>query len=98
MADVELLLTCGADKISVNTAAYNRPDLIKDLSDRVGSQAVVLAIDTKKEADGEWYVYLHGGRTKPATKAMDWAKQAIALGAGAVSYTHLDVYKRQGYG
>ena len=90
VADVELLLTCGADKISVNTAAYNRPDLIKDLSDRVGSQAVVLAIDTKKEADGEWYVYLHGGRTKTATKAMYWAKQAVALGAGEILLTSMN--------
>src|SRR3954468_11351550 len=65
--DVALLLQHGADKISVNTAAFNNPALINDLSKNFGSQCVVLAIDTKKEADGEWYVYLNGGRTRTTT-------------------------------
>ena len=66
--DVELLLQNGADKISVNTAAFKNPDLLNVLSNVFGSQCIVLAIDTKKEADNEWYVYLNGGRTKTQTK------------------------------
>ena len=62
--DVSLLLQNGADKISVNTAAFKSPQLVKDLAREFGSQCVVLAIDTKKEEDGEWYVYLNGGRVK----------------------------------
>ena len=80
--DVNILLQNGADKISVNTSAFKRPDLIKELSKEFGSQCVVLAIDTKLEADGEWYVYLNGGRVKTNTKCRDWAKQAVDLGGG----------------
>jgi imidazole glycerol-phosphate synthase subunit HisF len=88
--DVALLLQNGADKISVNTAAFKNPQLINDLSNAFGSQCVVLAIDTKKETDGEWYVYLNGGRTKTATKTIDWAKQAVALGAGEILLTSMN--------
>jgi cyclase len=70
--NVAELLQHGADKISVNTAAYKEPQLIKQIADEFGSQCVVLAIDTKKEDDGEWYVYLNGGRTKTDTKTIDW--------------------------
>lgn len=88
--DVELLLKAGADKISINTAAFNDPSLIRTLSENFGSQAVVLAIDTKREADGEWYVYLHGGRTKTNTRALDWALQAMQLGAGEFLLTSMN--------
>ncbi len=88
--DVAVLLQNGADKISVNTAAFNDPELIKDLSNAFGSQCVVLAIDTKKEADGEWYVYLHGGRTKTATRAIDWANKAVDSGAGEILLTSMN--------
>jgi len=88
--DVALLLQNGADKISVNTAAFKNPQLIQDLSNSFGSQCVVLAIDTKKEADGEWYVYLNGGRTKTDTKTIDWAKQAVGLGAGEILLTSMN--------
>ena len=88
--DVALLLQNGADKISVNTAAFKNPDLITALSSAFGSQCVVLAIDTKKEADGEWYVYLNGGRTKTETKTTDWAKQAAAAGAGEILLTSMN--------
>jgi cyclase len=80
----------GADKISVNTSAFKRPDLIKELSKEFGSQCVVLAIDTKLEADGEWYVYLNGGRVKTDTKCKDWAKQAVDLGAGEILLTSMN--------
>jgi imidazole glycerol-phosphate synthase subunit HisF len=88
--DVALLLQNGADKISVNTAAFKNPQLINDLSNAFGSQCVVLAIDTKKETDGEWYVYLNGGRTKTETKTIDWAKQAVTLGAGEILLTSMN--------
>jgi imidazole glycerol-phosphate synthase subunit HisF len=88
--DVALLLQNGADKISVNTAAFKNPQLINDLSNAFGSQCVVLAIDTKKEEDGEWYVYLNGGRTKTETKTIEWAKQAVSLGAGEILLTSMN--------
>jgi imidazole glycerol-phosphate synthase subunit HisF len=88
--DVAVLLQNGADKVSVNTAAFKNPSLIKALSDEFGSQCVVLAIDTKKEADGNWYVYLNGGRTKTAMLTIDWAKQAVALGAGELLLTSMN--------
>ncbi|MFN8251465.1 MAG: imidazole glycerol phosphate synthase subunit HisF [Ferruginibacter sp.] len=88
--DVRVLLQNGADKISVNTSAFKRPALLKELSDAFGSQCVVLAIDTKKEADGEWYVYLNGGRTKTDTKTTDWAQQAVELGAGEILLTSMN--------
>ncbi len=88
--DVALLLQNGADKISVNTAAFKNPNLVSQLSERFGSQCVVLAIDTRKEADGEWYVYLNGGRTKTEVKTVDWARQAVALGVGEILLTSMN--------
>jgi len=88
--DVALLLQNGADKVSVNTSAFKNPDLIKQLSSEFGSQCVVLAIDTKKEDDGEWYVYLNGGRTKTDVKTTDWARQAVDLGAGEILLTSMN--------
>ncbi|MEJ7914296.1 MAG: imidazole glycerol phosphate synthase cyclase subunit, partial [Chitinophagaceae bacterium] len=75
--DVALLLNSGADKISVNTAAYQRPELISEVARAAGSQCIVLAIDTKKEEDGHWYVYLNGGRTKTDSRCSDWARQGV---------------------
>ena len=88
--DVSILLQNGADKISVNTAAYKQPGLIKELAKEFGSQCVVLAIDTKKEADNEWYVYLNGGRVKTNTKCFDWAKLGVELGAGEILLTSMN--------
>ena len=88
--DVSVLLQHGADKVSVNTSAFKNPQLIQDLSKEFGSQCVVLAIDTKKEDDGEWYVYLNGGRTKTEMKTTDWAKQAVDLGAGEILLTSMN--------
>ena len=87
--DVSLLLSCGADKISVNTAAVRNPQLIADLADNFGSQCVVLAIDTKC-IDGEWYVFLNGGRIPTEIKTMDWARQAVALGVGEILLTSMN--------
>ncbi len=88
--DVSVLLQNGADKISVNTSAFKNPELIKDLAKEFGSQCVVLAIDTKLESDGNWYVYLNGGRVKTDTKCVDWAKQAVDLGAGEILLTSMN--------
>ncbi len=90
VANVSELLNHGADKITVNTAAYKDPELLKKIADEFGSQCVVLAIDTKKEADGEWYVYVNGGRSKTYTKTMDWAMQAVDLGAGEILLTSMN--------
>jgi len=87
--DVSVLLSAGADKISVNTSAVKNPQLIKDLASQFGSQCVVLAIDTKFE-DNEWYVYLNGGRVKTELKTIDWAKQGVALGAGEILLTSMN--------
>src|ERR1700736_5699739 len=74
--DVSLLLQNGADKISVNTSAFKRPDLVAELAKEFGSQCVVVAIDTRQEDDGEWYVSLNGGRVRTDTTCTDWARQA----------------------
>lgn len=88
--DVQVLLQNGADKISVNTAAFKRHNLIHELASEFGSQCVVLAIDTRLEDDGQWYVYLNGGRTKTDTLCVDWAKQAVDLGAGEILLTSMN--------
>ncbi len=88
--DVSVLLQNGADKISVNTAAFKNPQLVNDLAKEFGSQCVVLAIDAKKEDDGEWYVYLNGGRTKTETRCIAWAKLAVDLGAGEILLTSMN--------
>ena len=88
--DMSVLLNSGADKVSVNTAAFKRPALIHEIELAAGSQCCVLAIDTKKEEDGEWYVYLNGGRTKTNKKCFDWAKEAVELGAGEILLTSMN--------
>jgi imidazole glycerol-phosphate synthase subunit HisF len=88
--DVNVLLQNGADKISVNTSAFKNPQLLNQLAKEFGSQCVVLAIDTKKEEDGEWYVYLNGGRTKTDKKCIDWAKEAVERGAGEILLTSMN--------
>ncbi len=88
--DVSVLLQNGADKISVNTAAFKRPELIAELEKEFGSQCVVLAIDTRQEEDGEWYVYLNGGRTKTDMKCLDWAKKGVDNGAGEILLTSMN--------
>jgi imidazole glycerol-phosphate synthase subunit HisF len=88
--DLHVLLNSGADKVSVNTAAFHNPQLINDIAKAAGSQCCVLAIDTKKEENGEWYVYLNGGRTKTERKCLDWAQQAVDLGAGEILLTSMN--------
>lgn len=88
--DVSLLLQNGADKISVNTSAFQRPELVNELAREFGSQCVVLAIDTRREDDGQWYVYLNGGRVRTAVLCADWARQAVDRGAGEILLTSMN--------
>ena len=88
--DVSVLLQSGADKISVNTAAFHNPQLITDIAKAAGSQCVVLAIDTRKEDDGNWYVYLDGGRTRTGMDCFEWASKAVELGAGEILLTSMN--------
>lgn len=84
------LLQSGADKISINTAAFHNQQLITDIAKAAGNQCVVLAIDTKKEDDGRWYVYLNGGRTKTNTLCTEWARKAVDMGAGEILLTSMN--------
>ena len=84
------LLQNGADKISLNSAAFKNPNLIAEMANEFGSQCVVLAIDTKKEADGNWYVYLNGGRLNTGINAFEWANKAVELGAGEILLTSMN--------
>src|SRR5262245_53882517 len=82
--DAQAVLDAGADKVSVNSAALDRPELLTELADVFGAQCVVIAIDAKRSGDG-WDVYVHGGRTKvDGRDAVAWAKEATGLGAGEV--------------
>jgi cyclase len=86
--DAATLLESGANKTSVNTAAVRNPQLISELASRFGVQSVVLAIDTQL-VNGEWYVFLNGGRIATDIKTVDWAKQAVELGAGEILLTSM---------
>lgn len=90
--DIRTLLRAGADKVSVNTAALERPELIRDAAQRFGSQCIVVAIDAKREP-GEplrWGVYTHGGRRPTGRDAVQWAREVEALGAGEILLTSMD--------
>jgi len=87
--DVKVLLDAGADKISVNSSAVNRPELISELADNFGSQCVVVAIDTKFNGQ-QWQVYIHGGRTPVDLLTVPWAKEAEQRGAGEILLTSMN--------
>lgn len=89
VADVEMLLKNGADKVSINSSAVRRPALIKELSEAFGAQCVVVAIDAKKIGD-QWWVHLVGGKQATDLDLFDWAKQAAQLGAGEILFTSMD--------
>ncbi|MEX2148018.1 MAG: imidazole glycerol phosphate synthase subunit HisF [Candidatus Rokuibacteriota bacterium] len=88
--DVRRLLRAGADKVSLNTAALARPAVIREAAERFGSQCIVVAIDARREADGRWGVYTHGGRRATGRDAVTWAREATALGAGEILLTSMD--------
>ena len=87
--DIRGILRAGADKVSINTAAVDNPDLVRKAADRFGSQCIVVAIDAK-EKGGSWEVYIHGGRTPTGLDVMDWAKKMEELGAGEFMLTSMD--------
>jgi cyclase len=88
--DVRRLLNAGADKVSMNTAAVQNPDLVFDASSKVGSQCIVVAIDAKQVAPGQWHVFTHGGRNDTGLDTIEWAKKVAALGAGEILLTSMD--------
>jgi cyclase len=88
--DMGAILGSGADKISINTAAIETPDLITEGARRFGSQAVVVAIDARRRADGGWEVFTHGGRRATGLDAVAWAREAERLGAGEILLTSMD--------
>ncbi|MCC7156074.1 MAG: imidazole glycerol phosphate synthase subunit HisF [Bryobacterales bacterium] len=88
--DARRILHAGADKVSVNTAAVRRPELISELSAEFGAQAVVLAIDARRQAPGKWHVYTKGGRVDERIDAVEWAARGEALGAGEILLTSMD--------
>ena len=88
--DARRLLRAGADKVSVNTAAVNDPDLLSRLADAFGSQAVVCAVDAKARPDGGWNIFTHGGRTDTGKDAVEFAALAVAKGAGEILLTSMD--------
>ena len=87
--DINKLLNCGADKVSINTAAVNDPKVVIDSSKKFGSQCIVVAIDAKKNGD-KWEVYTHGGRNKSGINALDFAKKMEDSGAGELLVTSMD--------
>ncbi len=88
--DIRALLAAGADKISINTAALARPELISDGADIFGTQCITVAMDARRRGNGEWEVYTHGGRRPTGIDAVEWAAQAAALGAGELLVTSMD--------
>lgn len=89
--DFRELLREGADKISINSSAIDRPELISEAADKFGSQCVVVAIDARRRADGSgWNIYKHGGRIDMGIDAVEWAMQADRLGAGEILLTSMD--------
>jgi len=96
--DVKDLLHAGADKISINTRAVERPELIGEIAEAWGSQALVVAVDAKRRAEGGFEVFTHGGRTPAGLDAVEWSRRAVALGAGEILLTSMDRDgTRQGY-
>lgn len=87
--DVDALLKCGADKVSINSSAIKRPELINELSNKFGNQCIVVAIDAK-QIDGEWIVYLAGGTISTQLNLFDWAKEVEDRGAGEILFTSMD--------
>jgi imidazole glycerol-phosphate synthase subunit HisF len=90
VGQVEVLLRAGADKVSINSAAVRRPELIEELALAFGSQCVVLAVDIKKDEIGQWRVWLNGGRLQTEHLALDWVREAVDRGAGEILLTSMD--------
>jgi imidazole glycerol-phosphate synthase subunit HisF len=90
VADAQAVLDAGSDKVSVNSAAVVRPELLGDLAEVFGAQCVVLAIDARREADGSYGVYVNGGRAATGRDAIEWAREGVDRGAGEILLTSMD--------
>ncbi|HEY8554681.1 MAG TPA: imidazole glycerol phosphate synthase subunit HisF [Burkholderiales bacterium] len=90
VADVRRLLNAGADKVSINTAAVTRPELVREAAEHFGSQCIVVAIDARAAGPGRWEVYTHGGRKPTGLDAVEWARRMAAYGAGEILLTSMD--------
>lgn len=88
--DIRRMLKAGADKVSLNTAAVQNPDLISDGAKRFGRQCIVLAVDARRKSGDSWEVYIHGGRTATGMDVIDWVKRGTELGAGEILLTSMD--------
>ncbi len=88
--DIRKLLLCGADKVSINSAAVNNPDLVKNAAKKFGNQCVVVALDVKKNPDGKYEIYINGGRKPTGIEALSWAKKMQEFGAGEILLTSMD--------
>lgn len=90
LEDIRAILSAGADKVSINTAAVKNPQLVAEAARRFGSQCIVVAIDARRVGEGRWEVYTHGGRTPTGIDAVWWARRAEELGAGEILLTSMD--------
>ena len=88
--DVRKLLLAGADKVSINTAAVKRPELVSEASEKFGRQCIVVAMDAKKSKTGEFEIFTHGGRNETGISAVHWAQRVVQLGAGEILLTSMD--------
>ena len=90
LEDMSTMLKAGADKVSINSSAINNPKLIGEGAEKFGSQCIVVSIDAKKTGEAEWRVFTHGGRKEAGLDAVEWAKQAVELGAGEIVLNSID--------
>jgi cyclase len=90
LEDIRTLLKCGADKVSINTAAVENPHLVKEASEEFGNQCIVVAIDAKREDKSHWQVYTYGGTKPTGMDVLDWAKKVADSGAGEILLTSMD--------
>ena len=90
LGDIRELLKSGADKVSINTAAVKNPSLIREASEKFGSQCIVVAVDGKHISNGKWEVYINSGRTPTGIQVLDWVKKVEKLGAGEILLTSID--------
>ena len=88
--DMSTMLKAGADKVSINSAAIARPELIREGAEKFGSQCIVVSIDAKKTGADEWRVFTHGGRKEAGLDAIEWAREAVTLGAGEIVLNSID--------
>lgn len=90
LSDIRNLLNAGADKVSINSAAVARPEFVREAAEKCGRQCIVVAIDAKQTAPGQWHVFTHGGRKDTGIDAVEWAEKMAAYGAGEILLTSMD--------